>query len=52
MRNPKWYRDELILALDLYFKLEPGQMHARNPAGQFALRYGKPETEIGLKDQI
>jgi len=32
MRNPKWHRDELILALDLYFKLEPGQIHARNPA--------------------
>ncbi|SKB62743.1 5-methylcytosine-specific restriction enzyme A [Parapedobacter luteus] len=31
MRNPKWHRDELILALDLYFKLEPGQIHARNP---------------------
>lgn len=32
MRNPKWHRDELILAIDLYFKLEPGQIHARNPA--------------------
>ena len=31
MRNPKWHRDEIILALDLYFKLEPGQIHARNP---------------------
>lgn len=30
MRNPKWHRDEVILALDLYFKLDPGQMHARN----------------------
>ncbi|PST83890.1 HNH endonuclease [Pedobacter yulinensis] len=30
MRNPKWHRDELILALDLYFKTEPGKMHARN----------------------
>lgn len=32
MRNPKWHRDEIILALDLYFKLEPGQMHSRNPS--------------------
>lgn len=32
MRNPKWHRDEIILALDLYFRLEPGQIHARNPA--------------------
>ncbi|MFC7526132.1 HNH endonuclease [Parapedobacter sp. GCM10030251] len=32
MRNPKWHKDELILALDLYFKIEPGQIHAQNPA--------------------
>ena len=31
MRNPKWKRDEILLALDLYFKIEPGQIHARNP---------------------
>lgn len=31
MRNPKWHRDEIILALDLYFKLEPGKIHAGNP---------------------
>lgn len=31
MRNPKWHRDEIILALDLYYRLEPGQIHARNP---------------------
>ena len=31
MRNPKWQREELILALDLYFNLEPGQIHAKNP---------------------
>ena len=31
MRNPKWHRDEIILALDLYFRIEPGQVHARNP---------------------
>lgn len=31
MRNPKWHRDEIILALDLYSRLEPGQIHARNP---------------------
>ena len=32
MRNPKWHRDEIILALDLYFKIEPGQIHSRNSA--------------------
>lgn len=31
MRNPKWHRDEIILALDFYFKIEPGQIHSRNP---------------------
>lgn len=31
MKNPKWHRDEIILALDLYFRLIPGQMHAKNP---------------------
>lgn len=31
MKNPKWHRDEIILALDLYFQLEPGQIHAKNP---------------------
>ena len=31
MRNPNWHRDEIILALDLYFQLNPGQIHNRNP---------------------
>ena len=31
MRNPKWHRDEIILALDLYFNLESGQMNSTNP---------------------
>ncbi|RZK38398.1 MAG: HNH endonuclease [Pedobacter sp.] len=31
MKNPKWQRDEIILALDLYFTLKPGQIHSRNP---------------------
>lgn len=31
MRNPKWHRDEIILSLELYFRTEPGQIHARNP---------------------
>lgn len=30
MRNPKWHPDEILLALELYFRLEPGQIHARN----------------------
>ncbi|MBK8681076.1 MAG: HNH endonuclease [Bacteroidetes bacterium] len=31
MRNPPWHRDEIILALDLYSRLEPGKIHANNP---------------------
>jgi len=31
LRNPPWHRDEIILALDLYSRLEPGQIHAKNP---------------------
>ncbi len=30
-RNPKWHRDEIILALDLYSRLQPGQISATNP---------------------
>ena len=30
MKNPDWKREELILALDLYFRLDYGQMHGRN----------------------
>ena len=28
MRNPKWHRDEVILSLDLYYRLESGKMHS------------------------
>lgn len=31
MRNPTWRKEELILALDLYFRLDYGQMHGTNP---------------------
>ena len=34
LRNPKWHRDEIILALDLYFQLKPGEIHSRNPKVQ------------------
>lgn len=30
-KNPKWHRDEIILALDLYFSIEPGEIKAKNP---------------------
>jgi 5-methylcytosine-specific restriction protein A len=31
MRNPKWHRDEIILALDLYFDNELGSIDSGNP---------------------
>jgi hypothetical protein len=31
MRNPPWVRDELILALDLYFKVDPLKTSESNP---------------------
>ncbi len=30
MRNPNWHRDEIILALDLYYRLQPGQIGSSN----------------------
>jgi len=30
MRNPKWHRDEVILALDLYYELDSSQMSSKN----------------------
>jgi len=31
MRNPKWHRDEIILALDLYFSPDRGSIDGKNP---------------------
>lgn len=31
MRNPKWHRDEIILALDLYFASDRGSIDNKNP---------------------
>ena len=31
MRNPKWHRDEIILALDLYFSADRGSIDKNNP---------------------
>lgn len=31
MRNPKWHRDEIILALELYFSPDRGSIDASNP---------------------
>ncbi|MDW3649860.1 MAG: HNH endonuclease [Bacteroidia bacterium] len=53
MRNPKWHRDEIILALELYFRIEPGQIHARNPEiiqlsetlNKLPIHSARPDTE-------
>lgn len=31
MRNPKWHRDEIILALNLYFSPDRGSIDSKNP---------------------
>ena len=31
MRPPRWHRDEIILALDLYRTIEPREMDNKNP---------------------
>ncbi len=31
MRNPKWTRDELILALELYFRCKPSKINKEHP---------------------
>lgn len=43
MKNPTWQRDELILALDLYFQLEPGQIRGLH-------RVPSSNTFIGVFD--
>jgi len=50
MRNPKWHRDEVILALDLYFKTEPGQIHARNPEVVAGLQSIFMEMDVTMQD--
>ncbi|MBC9813364.1 HNH endonuclease [Crocinitomicaceae bacterium CZZ-1] len=64
MRNPKWHRDEIILALDLYFDSNRGTIEARNPniirlseiLNQLPIFSNKPDRErfrnpngVGLK---
>lgn len=31
VKNPKWHRDEIILALDLYFQADRGSVDSKNP---------------------
>jgi 5-methylcytosine-specific restriction protein A len=51
MRNPKWHRDEIILALDLYFSPTRGSIDGKNPniielskiLNSLPLFYNKPD---------
>jgi 5-methylcytosine-specific restriction protein A len=53
MRNPKWHRDEIILALDLYFSPTRGSIDGKNPniielskiLNSLPLFYNKPDEE-------
>jgi len=53
MKNPKWTREELVLALDLYFRCPPGKTNKNNPdiialselLNSLSLHPQKPEYE-------
>src|ERR1700733_10260562 len=49
MKNPVWKREELILALDLYFGMDYGQMHGRNPQ---IIRLSEELNRLGLHSYI
>ncbi len=53
MRNPKWHRDEILLALDLYFSSNRGPIDKKNPniielsktLNSLPLFFNKPDEE-------
>lgn len=47
--NPNWTREELILALDLYFNLDQGQMHSRHPE---VIRISNELRALGIHKNI
>jgi 5-methylcytosine-specific restriction protein A len=49
MKNPVWKREELILALDLYFRMDYGQMHGKNP---HIIRLSEELKRLGLHNDI
>ena len=49
LKNPTWIREELILALDLYFNLDYGQMHGTNPK---IIELSKSLQELHLVKEI
>ena len=49
MKNPVWKREELILALDLYFRMDYGQMHGNNP---HIIRLSEELNRLGLHSDI
>ena len=49
MKNPNFNREETILCLDLYFKLDYGQMHGKHPA---IIQLSKDLISLGLHKTI
>lgn len=47
--NPDWTREELILALDLYFDLDQGQMHKGHPN---VIRVSNELRELNIHQEI
>ncbi len=47
--NPDWTREELILALDLYFDLDQGQMHKGHPD---VIRVSNELRELNIHQEI
>lgn len=49
-RNPNWSRDEVILAMNLYTRLDFGQFHSRQPLiMQVAQKLGRTPSALALK---
>ena len=44
-RSPKWTKEEIFLALELYFRLNPSDMHARN---QEVIRVSKTLADLPI----
>jgi putative restriction endonuclease len=50
MERKKWTREQLLEVLDLYPKLDFGQMHARNPdIIALAQKLGRGENSVAMK---
>lgn len=48
-KNPNFKREELILCLDMYFRMDYGQMHGRNPE---VIKLSDDLRKLGLHEDI